>query len=223
MKAILLDVDNTLLDFDACALWSMREAAKEMNIELPEHIFSVFQPINNSLWRSMECGEITVETLYRVRWNRIFDAVGIKADGICFEKLFAADLAASAIPVEGALDLVRELATRYILCAASNGPYEQQRVRLEKAEMLASFSHLFISEDIGCSKPSKEFFAYCLQALAPIPPEEILMIGDSLTADIAGARQCGIRTCWYVPKAELPESGQADYVVRTLDEVLRYF
>ena len=78
--------------------------------------------------------------------------------------------------------------------------------------------HLFISEEIGAAKPSPLFFEACLAALAPLQPDEVLMIGDSLTADIAGAKACGIRTCWYRHGSH-KDGSMADYCVADLREI----
>ena len=56
----------------------------------------------------------------------IFEYLGISADGIAFEKYFQECLFESAIPENGAMELVKYLHSKYILCVASNGPYMQQ-------------------------------------------------------------------------------------------------
>ena len=52
--------------------------------------------------------------------------------------------------------------------------------------MLKYFTHCFVSERMGMEKPAREFFEGCFAALPGILPEETMIIGDSLTADIAG-------------------------------------
>jgi 2-haloacid dehalogenase len=89
---------------------------------------------------------------------------------------------------------------------------------MEKAGYLPYLRHLFISEEIGAAKPSPLFFEACLAALAPLRPDEVLMIGDSLTADIAGAAGCGIRTCWY-RHGSCKDGSAADYCVADLREI----
>ena len=56
------------------------------------------------------------------------------------------------------MELLKYLHGKYILCVASNGPYMQQVNRLKISGMLPYFSDLFISEEIGSSKPSEKFF-----------------------------------------------------------------
>ena len=75
---------------------------------------------------------------------------------------------------------------------------------------------LFFSESIGHAKPSRGFFDACIKAAGAVKPEEIMMIGDALSADIEGAAACGLRTCWYTP---MRLCSSADHVVQTLEEI----
>ena len=218
IKAILLDVDNTLLDFNKCACAAMQDAAREFSLSLPEHAFAVFRRINDELWRRIEEQTLTTDELYRIRWALIFRELGIDFDGPAFEARFYHYLTTAAEKVDGADELMAHLQGRYTLCIASNAPYLQQVQRMEKAGYLPHLRHLFISEKIGAAKPSPLFFEACLAALAPLQPDEVLMIGDSLTADIAGAKACGIRTCWYRHGSE-KDGSMADYCVDCLDEI----
>ena len=220
IKAILLDVDNTLLDFNKCACAAMLDAARDFSLALPEDAFATFRRINDALWREIEEQTLTPEELYRIRWALIFQELGIDFDGPTFEARFYHYLTTSAEKVDGADELMAYLQGKYTLCIASNAPCQQQVQRMEKAGYLPYLRHFFISEDIGAAKPSPRFFEACLAALAPLQPHEVLMIGDSLTADIAGARACGIRTCWYRHGSDR-DGSIADYCVADLRDICR--
>lgn len=226
IKAVLLDIDNTLLSFDEYVKHSMKTGFEEFGIgPYEDSMYPVFRRINLDLWEAIERGEITFAELSKVRWNRVFQSLGIQADGPAFEKYFRDCLFESAIPVDGAMELLAYLHEKYALYAASNGPYHQQVNRLRIAGMLPLFSQLFISEEMGCSKPSNEFFQTCLRRInedaeADIRPEEIIVIGDSLTADIDGGRKSGMRTCFYNPELRpVPEGQEADYEIEKLLEL----
>lgn len=228
IKAVLIDIDNTLLDFDAYVQNAMREGFEAFGLRAYEDsMYQVFLKINTEMWRKIEQGIITYDELLKTRWNRIFEQLDITFDGCVFEDYFKAALFESAIPVSGALDALKFLKNRYVLCVASNGPYEQQLNRLKKGGMLPFFSKLFISEKIGFSKPSKEFFSYCLNEINSeraagdkILPQEVIMIGDSLTSDMAGAINMGFKTCFF----DRNNSGDAvglpvDYTVERLEDI----
>lgn len=92
--------------------------------------------------------------------------------------------------------------------------------RLRRAGMLDAFERLFISGQMGAEKPSRVFFDRCLAQMPGVRPEQCLMIGDSLTADIAGGRAAGMRTCWFDPAdrgAVMPP--QADWRITRLEEL----
>lgn len=220
IKVVLLDVDNTLMDFHECARQAMHITAAEQGIVFPENIFEVFTEINNGLWLEIEQGTLTVDELHRIRWDRIFDAIGIERDGVAFEQGFLKNLAKGDATVEGAKELLEYLAPKYTLCIASNAPYKQQTSRLSNAGLLDYFKKLFISETIGFSKPKKEFFDACMKELPGVEKQEIVMIGDSLSADIAGASAYGLRTCWFNFGNVPAERGVlADHIVDSLSEI----
>ncbi|MBQ0010215.1 MAG: YjjG family noncanonical pyrimidine nucleotidase [Ruminococcus sp.] len=224
LKAILIDVDNTLLSFDGYVRESMKNGFAAFGLPpYREEMFDTFTRINNGLWKQIERGELTLPELRKVRWNRIFAELGIDFDGACFEEYFFKSLYDSAIPEPGAMDLLRVLHGRHTLCVASNGPYAQQVNRLRVGGMLPFFDHLFISEEIGAQKPSAAFFEACIHRInekETVLPEEILMIGDSLSSDMAGCPALGIRTCFYNPKGkDVPKEPKLDYVISHLHEI----
>ncbi len=203
IKAVLLDIDNTLLDFDAYVQQAMAEGFAAFGLgKFDQQIYETFSVVNHGLWQALERGELTYEQLLKIRWNRVFEALGISFDGPTFEKYFKGRLFHNAIPIPGAMALLKHLQGQYVLAVASNGPYEQQMNRLRIAGMEPYFQHFFISQAMGVQKPDLAFFAYCLQEInlhrtQPIAPEEVLMIGDSLSSDIAGAAAAGMKTCYF--------------------------
>lgn len=223
IKAVLLDVDNTLLDFHACAEASMNAALAENRIPKKETLFRSFLKINDGLWREIEQGVLTKEKLHQIRWNQVFADQDIDFDGVLFEKSFLKYLAQTVFPIEGASSLLAYLSGKYILCAVTNGPYEQQRKRLKAANMLSFFDHLFVSEQIGFEKPSESFFDACFAALPGISPEEAMIIGDSITADMMGGLRYGIQTCWFnYHHSEPPQDLSFTHIVNELKEI-KYF
>lgn len=197
IKAVLIDIDNTLLDFNECARYAIRSSFDEKGIKYPSNVFDVFFEINTLLWNDIENGIITKTQLYAVRWNKIFERLNMDVDGVDFENYFLKYLGQSYRTVRGAEDILRYLSEKYILCAASNGPHEEQLKRLGNANLLRYFDHIFTSEAIGYPKPQKEFFDKCIANIGSVSPDEIMIIGDSLSADIEGAKKCGLRTCWF--------------------------
>lgn len=65
---------------------------------------------------------------------------------------------------------------------------------------------LVISEEIGAAKPDPAIFDAAFHLLGDPPREEVLIIGDSLTSDIAGGVNYGIDTCWFNPSQMSPDT-----------------
>ncbi len=227
LKVIFVDIDNTLLSFTECVKESMRTGFEKYQLTpYTEDMFPVFERINNSLWRQIEKGEITLPELEKIRWARIFEALEIDFDGPVFEKYFKEQLFQSTILESNAMEFLEYLSSKYVLCAASNGPYEQQVNRLKLADMSRYFKHFFISSKVGKDKPSKEFFDYCFKELREsgmedLKPEETMMIGDSLTSDMAGGIGYGMKTCLYrkEKKKEIDNNMQPDYMISDLGQI----
>ena len=225
MIAVFIDIDNTLLSFDEYVKQTMKTGFAYFGLKRYEpYMYDIFCEENNRLWRNIELGTLVFSELEKVRWNIIFARLGIEFDGTVFEKYFRRALYDSAIPIHGAKEMLSYLSGKYILCAASNGPYEQQVHRLEIAGMKQYFDYIFISEKLGASKPSEEFFRQAFTELnsgreEAIMPSDTIIIGDSLTSDIAGGRNYGMKTCFYNIGGIVSNDINADYVVNELSEV----
>ena len=205
IKAVFIDVDDTLLDFTAYTKESMRKGFPAFGIgEYREEYYPIFHQRNGDLWRALERGELNLERLQQIRWNYVWEGMGLSGDGEAFEDYFKGELFSSAILIPGALELLESLRGRVLLCAASNGPGAQQRNRLRIAGMDRYFDALFISEELGAQKPSPAFFDASFDRLRllageEILPEETLMVGDSMSSDIGGGAAYGMKTCLYRP------------------------
>ena len=229
IRAVLIDIDDTLLDFDAYVKESMRKGFKAFSLpQYTDDMFDTFRKVNTMLWHKLEEGKLSFEELKKVRWALVLKELGIDFDGVAFEEYFRKELFFSAIPVEGAEEFLVYLHKRFPLYTASNGPYEQQRNRLKVAGFDRYFTDHFISEQIGFSKPSGEFFEHCFQTvrskIPDVEPEEILMIGDSISSDVIGANSFGMKTCFF-DKKMVGNNGQApyDFYITCLDQIKLLF
>lgn len=221
IKAVFIDIDDTLLDFGKCAKYSMSESYKDFGLKFDDYMFPVFERINAGLWEQIEKGEITKNELYGKRWITVLGTFGIThIDGNEFEEHFTRHLSESAEKVHGAEELLKYLSSKYKIYAASNGPHEQQLKRLKKAELLQYFTDVFTSELLGVQKPEVAFFDACFGKIGNINNSEAVLIGDSLHADISGGIKCNMKTIWFNKK----NSGTADgihpaYTVNSLAEI----
>ena len=226
IKVLFLDIDNTLLDFDAAAAWAMEQCFQKDGLSYNPEMYTVFTEENNKIWHRIERKELTMDDLFYVRWQAILKRLALTADGVEMEKEFRMLLNLSAVPIDGAEEILAYLNKKgYCLCAASNGPYNQQIRRLKKADMLKYFTHCFVSEKVGADKPGRQFFDGCMKEFTDVLSSECMMIGDSLTADIEGGQAYGMSTCWFVHSGDKSAIQQknggkaADHIIYELAEL----
>ncbi len=221
IKAILIDIDNTLLDFDKAAYMAVKNGFEDRGLDFDENVMTVFHSVNDLLWSKIESGGMTKEELFDVRWSMIFERLAMDADGHEFETYFRSYIFDSAFEMNGATELLEYLYPRYDIYAASNGADSQQVNRLTKGKMISYMKGVFTSQKLGVQKPERAFFEKCLELMSR-NSDEVMMIGDSLTADICGAKNVGIKTCLYSPGENIRSHECADIVVSDLCEIKNY-
>jgi putative hydrolase of the HAD superfamily len=91
--------------------------------------------------------------------------------------------------------VLRELQSRYRLAIVTNGAPYLQREKLEGVGLIAYFTIVTVSGEVGIGKPDPRIFAHTLARLG-VPPTQAVMVGNDLTRDIRGARQAGIAGIW---------------------------
>ena len=111
-----MDIDNTLLDFDAAAQEGMEHCFEDAGLTYKPEMFTVFKEENDQIWKKIEQGILTMDDLPYVRWQAILKKLGLEADGVAMEMLFRKCLFYSAVPVEGAKEILDYLQGKYILC-----------------------------------------------------------------------------------------------------------
>lgn len=223
IEVILIDLDGTLFDFKAAEERSLQKVFSKYQISLTQEIKTAYSIINHGLWEKYEKGEINREEVLNTRFQKLFSQFHIKIDGMLFEQEYQNLLAQSADLIDGAKEAASYLAEHYRLYAATNGVAFTQKNRLKLSGLDKYMRDVFVSETIGYQKPSIEFFDYCFDKIKPVEKEKIVMIGDSVTADMMGGKKAGIKTCWFHPQGEEKERLQVDFEIHTLKELKDIF
>ena len=193
---LLFDLDNTLLDFNKAEENAIIKIMEQYGIEPSSENIKLYSGINDKKWKALERREITKERLLVERFEDFFKAVGVDADCVRVNLEYREYLAQGRFLVDGALEVCRELKKKYKMHLITNGTTAVQKGRLDGTELRACFDRVFISDEIGFVKPEKEFFDYVLKATGETDRTKILVIGDSLSSDIAGAVNSGFDSCW---------------------------
>lgn len=214
---ILMDIDNTLLDFNAGTADSLRQLLARFGMELTEARLARFFVINDSLWMAYEHGEIEKSYIFPTRFQRWLGEMGIETDWLAANQRYAEGLQQSAVLMPHAMELLGALKGRYPLYGVTNGVVTTQLPRLAKSRLDQYFDRVFISEAMGCKKPEKAFFDQVFAAIGNPEKSRCIILGDSLTSDMQGGRNAGITTCFYGKDLGDP---RCDYVIGDLLEFL---
>lgn len=219
-STLLFDVDGTLLDFHAAEQTGFRQVLQSCGVEPSDELVIRYHNISKNYWKAFERGEISRDQIMGSRFVDFFRTLGITVDGQTQEHIFRNELDQSAVLMEGAIELCEYLKNRYHMYIVTNGVSETQYKRLAASGLDKYFDDIFVSEDTGSHKPDKLYFDYCFTRIPDAEPEEMLIIGDTLSSDIKGGNAAGIDTCWYNPdKLGRKEGIRVDYEIRKLVEL----
>ncbi|EOQ19903.1 YjjG family noncanonical pyrimidine nucleotidase [Bacillus cereus] len=199
-KTLLFDVDDTLLDFQKAEKMALRMLFEEKGIPLTSEVEVQYKTINKSLWDAFEEGKVNRDEVVNTRFSILFKEYGEEVDGILFENNYRSYLEEGNQLIQGAFEFINQIQSEYDLYIVTNGISKTQDKRLRNAGLHTLFQDVFVSEDTGFQKPMKEYFDYVFEQIPNFAPEEGLIIGDSLSADIKGGYVAGIDTCWFNPE-----------------------
>ena len=219
---LLFDADRTLLDFDKSELVALQQVFEEYGKEFNEKLHCTYTKINHYLWDQHELGLISREKLIYKRFDDLFVQEKIKIDSVEFEDRYQFLLSEQAYLIEGALELIKNLSIKYSVYIVTNGVKDTQMKRLVSTGIAKYVKDIFISDEIGYQKPSKEYFNIVSSRIYNFDKRRTIIIGDSLTSDIKGGNNAGVDTCWYNPKKH-PQDVDAEvtFEINSL-ETLRY-
>ena len=220
IRNVLLDLDDTLLDFHRAEAEAIRHTMKEIGIDPTDETVALYSRINRSCWAKLETGEYTREEVLHRRFDILFEALGVTGDAHETQKLYEYRLSLGAYYLDGAEDLLNELYGKYRLYLATNGIVNVQSRRIKDSGIGKYFDNIFVSEKIGYNKPDKRFFDRAFDEIPDFNLDETVIIGDTLTSDILGGINAGIKTVYFNPKGAKNDTGiTPDYEIGTLAEL----
>ena len=196
---LLLDADDTLLDFQKTEEYALSSTFEQYGIPFTEEVRSTYKTINHKLWAAFEAGEINKATILARRFRNTFAALGIQGEFEGFEKEYQLALGRGGFLIPEAMEVCQELSKICRLYIVTNGVQATQESRMELSGLLPYIQDVFVSETTGYQKPQREYFDYVFSRIPDFDPAQALMIGDSLGSDIKGGYNAGLDTCWYNP------------------------
>ncbi len=217
---ILLDVDDTLLDFHAAEACAIRDTLGGRGIDPTGETVALYSRINRSWWEKFERGQVEKEELLWRRFEEFFARVAYDGDPRQAQQDYHENLGKYAFLIPGADVLCEALKDRgHRLYIVTNGTTIIQQRRFGASGLGRFVDGIFISEQMGTQKPARAFFERVFAALGQPDKGDCIIFGDSQTSDMAGGRDFGIATCWYDPKHS-EKKGDWTYTVHDLMDFL---
>lgn len=125
-------------------------------------------------------------------------------------------------PIDGARELLRDLVsagiTTGIVTHGWTAKQAEKLVRLGLVEWIDP-SAIFISDEIGISKPNPKLYATVLKRLG-LEPGSVMYVGDNPSNDIAPPRSLGMVTVWARRYSRATDAGvEADHTIDSFEEL----
>ena len=200
VKDVFFDLDHTLWDFDKNSMLAFKRVFKKFKINIEFDAFlKIYEPINIEYWKKYREDKVSKENLRRGRLIDSFNFFDLIYTTEKIDKI--ADAYIEELPFdnhlfEGALEILDYLTLKYKLHIITNGFEEVEHKKLKNSGIVHYFSTVTTSEEVGVKKPNSKVFLTALKKANSLP-EESVMIGDSLEADILGANNIGMQTIFY--------------------------
>lgn len=197
MKWIFFDLDDTLWDFKANSLTSLRHIYKEYDVlrmAFPEEkdFIDTYHLHNAELWRQHHHGLISSDFLKKERFRRTLKGrVDVGDDTFTLlDESYLLKLASLPQTVEGAFRILDRLRHRFLIGIISNGFLDTQYRKLRSSGLDRYVQRMIISDEVGIQKPDGRIFEYAL-AETGADRRDVIMVGDNPEADIEGALNAG--------------------------------
>ncbi len=222
-RHLFFDLDHTLWDFRTNSRAVLRDLFNDL--ELAAHgvpdaaaLIEVYEEINESLWKRMENGTLDKHVMRVLRFRNTLLRFGVKDEPLARtmgdEYLDRTPRMNGLFP--GTIEFLLELRPMYGMHIITNGFELTQATKLKSSGLHGLFDHVITSESAGAGKPDQRIFSRALK-LAKADPAESLMIGDSVTADMDGARAAGMDQAHFHP--EQPADPLATYRIKRIEEL----
>lgn len=219
----LFDLDDTLLDFQASEMLSFKQTFSHFGIDSIDEIHQTYKVENNKLWKQIEKGEVTKDFLKVERFKRTLKLHKIEIPPHQMADYYMEQLPQHVVLIDGAVQVLKHLKQFGEIGIITNGIEVTQRLRIKNSELKDYIDFLAVSEECGYAKPDIRFFEFATSRAKTFSKEKTIIIGDRIEADILGANNYGIDSCWFNPlNAENLIGAFPTYTVNKLSELVSF-
>ncbi|KMZ42696.1 MULTISPECIES: HAD family hydrolase [Bacillales] len=225
---ILFDLDDTLFDFSACWEKGMQQtiATHALTAELDQEKFlEALRRHGDDLWVDVIAKRYDFTQYRRLRFQRAMADCNrqIEVEQVDdFQRAYQVACMDAVQPDITVQSTIARLAEEHTLGIVTNGPVDMAFIKLERLGLAAYFprERVFLSEIIGHHKPDLRIYEYVREKLG-VESKQVLFVGDTWEADVAGAMDAGFSAVWINPRGKKPTSGhQPLAVIERLDQLL---
>ena len=172
VKAIIWDVDGTLLDFAAAEKAAVQRLFSEFGLgRCTDEMVARYSSINDGYWKRLERGEITKKEVLISRFREFFTELGVGPElAEPFNAKYQHALGDAVVYRDDSLAIVKSLHGRVKQYVVSNGTVVAQTKKLERSGLGQWMDGIFLSEELGAEKPSPAFFEKVFAALPDLSP-----------------------------------------------------
>ena len=219
MEFLFLDLDDTILDFHKAERIALSKTIRDFGVEPTEEVLNRYHVINKWHWEQLELGKMTRDQVLKYRFKALFTELGLNVDAADCAAVYEKNLSIGHYFLPGAEEAVDALSKKYRLFLASNGTASVQKGRMTSANLYRFFEQVFVSQEIGHNKPSRDYFTACFDRIPGFDITKAMMVGDSLSSDIKGGIQAGMKTVWVNPRHEDCGSIKPDHEIEALSQL----
>ncbi|MDE2856921.1 MAG: HAD family hydrolase [Chloroflexota bacterium] len=203
-KAILFDLDDTLINLRGCEAEALRRSLEAAGLtgrfrDDYASVSGVFAAISSRYWGQRGARAYTREQVLEGSLRDFLAHFELDAGlAEALARQYWREFCRSSALNPGALETLRHLSQRFRLGLITNGYSDSQRGRLDAAGLSAFFNPILISEEVDSAKPDARIFDMALDALG-LFAGDVIYVGDSIAHDGAGCQRVGIDFCHYLP------------------------
>ncbi|MCL5245060.1 YjjG family noncanonical pyrimidine nucleotidase [Cellulophaga sp. 20_2_10] len=220
---VFFDLDHTLWDFEKNSALTFTKILEENKVGVKvEDFLTAYIPINHHYWKLFREEKISKEDLRFQRLQTTFRTIGYNASDKEINLLAAEyinHLSSFNHLFPNAIEILEHLKPNYKLHIITNGFQDVQNKKIRNSKIDNYFDVIVDSEMAGVKKPNPYIFELALQK-ANTTADKSLMIGDSVEADILGAKSVGLHTLHFNAHQEPTHNHCA--IINSLDEIKSY-
>ncbi|MBT3374856.1 MAG: HAD family hydrolase [Lentisphaerae bacterium] len=222
IRVISFDGDDTLWDFGRVMRHSLKHALEELRVHVPgarsaDLTIDEMIAIRDRLAGAERCAGVRLEEVRRLAFEETLVSIGVRDPALAghLNAVYLKHRFGDIELYDDVLPAFDALAKRFQLGLLTNGNTYPKCCGLE-----AFFQFAVFAQDHGFEKPDPRLFHVALQE-ANCLGGDMLHVGDSLRADVAGAQNAGVKSVWLNrDRARMTGACRPDLEIARLTELI---